>query len=320
MTELIRQDIAVDKQPGPYRYLLGALALLTLGLYGQRLIAMVHVWLSDSNYSHGFFIPLLAAYFIWDKWDNISQTEVRMPRWSTAMGMALVGLALLMHFAGVVGSEARLSDFSLIVCLYGLVLTFMGPGLFAKVAFPIFFLALMLPPPEGLYHRSTVFMQNWASVASSAILNTIGVAVQNDGNVLHFGYDAQGEPRVLKVAEACSGIRSLLGLLAMGFTLAYLMLKKWTPRIILMLLTVPVAVFCNVLRVTITGFLYDRVSPRFAEDFLHMFTGWVIFIVGLGILLVVVKALHIIFELDVETSEENTPPETRLDTQRSASS
>ena len=148
--------------------------------------------------------------------------------------------------------------------------------------FPIAFLTLMVPLPAIIFNQITFPLQLLASRFGESVLMTAQIPVLREGNVIHLASTS------LEVAEACSGIRSLISLLTLGIVYAYFMDPRATIRTILVAATVPVAIIANGLRVAGTGIAAHFIGSAAAEGFLHTFSGWLVFITAFVILL----ALH----------------------------
>lgn len=280
--------------------MLVVVGIALLAVYLPSLVRLVGTWIHNEEYNHGLLIPLLTAYFIWDRWDHLREVPIEHPAWSTLAGWVLLVVSMFVNLAGAVGAMPSLSHMSLIGTLAALVLLLLGGRLFVQLLFPLVFLSLMIPPPSQVHQAVTVPLQQLTSTLSARILNVLHLYVYQQGNVLHFGKGMQ-----LTVAEACSGMRSLTGLVAIGMCLARLVLHRLGPRVTLVVLSVPVAIACNVLRVVVTGILFKRVSPEAARGFMHFFTGWIIFLVALAIMSVLARVLAIVFE--------HTPNDTQPD-------
>jgi exosortase D (VPLPA-CTERM-specific) len=259
-------------------WLVPALAALIGLLYWDILLLLGRDWWTDSNFSHGFFDPAFSGLFIWQKKKELASLPAS-PSWS---GLALVILALLVYLLGVVGAELFLSSSSFILLLGGLVIYFLGWRYFCALAFPLAFLFLMVPLPTLILSQVTLPLQFLASNLASSLLASVGVPVLREGNIIHL------PTMSLEVVEACSGIRSLVSLVTLAIIYGYLLESSAALRVILALAALPVAIAANSLRVTGTGLLGLYWSPEKAEGFFHTFSGWVIFMLALGMLF----ALH----------------------------
>jgi exosortase len=244
---------------------------LILILYASVIKNLVAQWWHDVDYSHGFFVPLLSSYILWREREQWTKTEIR-PRNSGFV--VLLGATALLLF-GSMGAELFTTRFSLLVLLAGIILFLAGFPMLRAVAFPLGFLMWMIPIPVILYNQITFPLQLIASRVATAWLEVLHVPVLRDGNILVMSNYS------LEVVEACSGIRSLMTLMALAVAYAYLMgLKLWV-RYALALFMVPIAILTNAMRIVGAGLLAHRFGLVAAEGFLHAFSGWAIFLVAL---------------------------------------
>lgn len=188
----------------------------------------------------------------------------------------MVSLAILT--VGVLGAELFLSRVSSVLLLGSLVVFFLGWHWLRQLLFPLSFLLLMIPIPAIVFNQITFPLQILASKTASLLLPWLGVPVLREGNVIRLPAMA------LEVAEACSGIRSLLSLMTLAIIYSYLLEKRIWVRAVLTLASIPIAVAANSLRIVGTGLLVQYWDAAKAEGFFHAFSGWLIFIVSLMLL------------------------------------
>jgi len=252
-----------------------ALALLIGFLYKDIFIALVKQWWDDPDFSHGFVVPLIAAWLVWQRKDIVERLPLKPSWWGFAVMLGAIGILLL----GIFGAELFLSRSSFIFLLAGLVIFFAGWAQFRALIFPWAFLFLMVPIPTILMNTVTLPLQFLASDLASALLRLVGVPVLREGNVI------QLPTMSLEVVEACSGIRSLVSLITLAIVYSYLLEKnKWT-RVALVVSALPIAIAANGLRIMGTGLTGIYWSPDKAQGFFHEFSGWVIFVLSLLMLL-----------------------------------
>jgi exosortase len=252
-----------------------------LWLYGGVLAALVRQWSSDDNYSHGFFVLPLAAFFAWERRERLRAAAAR----PSALGAVLVAASLLVYLAGVFGAELFLTRVSLIGVLAGAVLYVWGREPFRILIFPLAFLLLMVPLPAIVFNQLAFPLQLVASQMGEAAIAAAGIPVLREGNVLHL------PARALEVAEACSGIRSLVSLLMLGLVLGYFTERRIGARVLITLAAVPIAILANAVRVAGTGLASEWVSPAAADGFFHTFSGWLMFVVAFAGLLLFQQGL-----------------------------
>jgi exosortase len=251
-------------------------------LYSGVAPGLVRQWAQDDDYSHGFFVIPLAVLFAWERRNALSAAKRR----PTVLGLALLAGSLLCFVAGQFGSELFLSRVSVIGVLAGLVLFVAGTEHFRILAFPIAFLLLMVPLPAIIFNHIAFPLQILASRLGEVVIAASGIPVLREGNVLHLPHEA------LEVAEACSGIRSLISLLMLAIVLGYFAERRTGARIAIALASVPIAVIANATRVAGTGLASYWISPAAAEGFFHTFSGWIMFVVALAGLLIFHRTLE----------------------------
>ena len=271
-----------------------ALLLLVAWLYRSILARLFAQWMNDPNFSHGIFVPLFAAFVLWQNRHKLKSIEPA-PSW---VGVPLLVCALVMLTLGVLGAELFFSRVSLPLLLAGLIILFGGWQIFRAVLFPWSFLILMIPIPAIIFQQITFPLQMLASKVASGVLPLLGVPVLREGNLIVL------PAMPLEVAEACSGIRSLMTLVTLAIIYGYLMdSRKWV-RILLSLSAVPIAVAANSLRIVGTGLLVQYWDPDKAQGFFHTFSGWLIFVVSL----IMLFGLH---QIIVRLSPEKQPVQVR---------
>lgn len=251
-------------------------------LYADVARGLVSDWYHDDNYSHGFLIVPLAAYFVWERRDQLRTT---VPSPSTAgLGVVLLGLGMLI--AGILGAEFFLSRVSLLVVLAGTIVFLLGWSHLRILALPIAFLVLMVPIPAIIFNQVAFPLQLFASRFGVAVMELFAVPVLREGNVITLANTT------LEVAEACSGIRSLISLLTLGIVYGYFTDSRTWVRVVIAASTVPIAILANGLRVAGTGVLAHRYGIEAAMGFFHTFSGWIVFLAAFGMLFVTVWAIR----------------------------
>lgn len=250
-----------------------------LALYAPVLARLMRQFYDDPNYSHGFFVPILSAYLISNKWREIKAVKSDPSLW----GAIIVLAALAVLYLGSLGSELFLQRISLLAVIAGLVVYFSGWRRLRAVAFPIAFLLFMIPLPAVIYNQIVFPLQLLASRFATRCLEALNLfPVLREGNLLILdGY-------TLEVVGACSGIRSLTSLLALAMGYSYLAERRAGVRVFLVLAMIPIAIVSNGIRVVLTAVLVNYYGYRMAEGFMHSFSGWAIFVVSIVLLV----ALH----------------------------
>jgi exosortase len=260
---------------------LGLAALVGI-LYAPVFQVLVTQWWEDPNYGHGFLVPLFSGYILWRDRERWLKVEIEPA--NTGLPLMIFAVALL--FVGTLGAELYLSRFSLLLLLAGLIIYLRGWRLLRALAFPLSFLILMIPLPGVIYYELTFPLQLLASRFAGDSLELLRVPVLREGNLLVL------PNYTLEVVEACSGIRSLMSLVALAVAYGYLAEPRRWIRFFLVLLMVPIAIVSNGLRVMVTSLLTYFVTPRLAEGFFHEFSGLAIFITAMILMLLAHGAIR----------------------------
>jgi len=274
------------------RWQLATLSAIVLWVYWPTISRLVSQWWNDSNFSHGFFVPLFSAYVIWQERHRLAKIHLK-PSWS---GAVIVAIGMCILIVGQLGAELFLARFSLLITLAGIIILFCGWESFRSILFPWMFLLLMIPIPNILFNQITFPLQILASRVSSAVLPIFGVPILREGNVIHLPVMS------LEVAEACSGIRSLMSLITLAIIYGYLMEQRLWVRWLLALASVPIAVAANSIRIIGTGLLVQYWDPDKAEGYFHASWGWITFVVSLAMLYALHRTISLIWKQKEETS------------------
>lgn len=257
-----------------YRYHLFLLLMVMVGLYWNIVPAMVSDWYRDDNYSHGFIVPLVTGYFIYVRSDELARVRVAPAH----AGLAVVVLALLQLTVGWFGTEYFTMRSSLVVLLAGLVIYLFGMEAFRALRLPICYLLFMVPIPYIIYDAVAFPLKLLVSRVSVAALQMMGVVAVREGNIIMF------PSLTLEVADACSGIRSLVSLAALAVAYAFFISLTPARRAILIAASVPIALFANALRVIGTGVLAQWWGEKAAKGFFHEFAGLAVFALAMVLL------------------------------------
>ena len=263
---------------------LAVLSGILLWIYAPVLAHLVRQWGHDPNYSHGFFVPAFSVFVVCSERGRLRALPLRPSWW----GLLVLAAALAVLTAGTLGAELFLSRFSFLLSIAGLVVLSLGWNHLHAVLFPWLFLLLMIPIPTIVFNEITFPLQLLASRAAAHLLPLAGVPVLREGNVI------QLPAMALEVAEACSGIRSLMSLTTLAIIYGYLMEPRILMRVILAVASIPIAVIANSLRIVGTGLLVQYWDPEKAQGFFHTFSGWLIFIVSLVLLFLLHQGLQLI--------------------------
>ncbi len=261
------------------------LCLMLVLLYHGIAVKLVTDWYELPDFSHGFLVPFFAAFLLWDKRRQLQSTAIE-PSWA---GVWLVALGLFVLLLGIFGADLFLQRASFVLLAAGLVWTLLGRAMLHQVQFVLFVLLLAIPLPTILYNQITFPLQIVASKLASTLLPLAGVPVLREGNVI------QLPTMQLEVAEACSGIRSLMSLFTVAVIYGYLLERSNWRRVVLALSSIPIAVAANGARIFGTGLCVQYWDPDKAMGFFHEFSGWLMFLVSLGCLYLVHLAMRLAF-------------------------
>ncbi|MEJ2673466.1 MAG: exosortase [Deltaproteobacteria bacterium] len=254
--------------------------ILTLGvivLFWPVLTQLVHQLASDEDFSYGLLLPFVSGYLVYLKWPEIRRTPWQ-PSW---LGLAVMALALFFYMAGKLAAEVYTARFSFPLFIAGILLLFGGWKILRLLAFPLFLLIFMLPLPSIVTASITFPLQLISSRLAAKFLRLLGYPLVLQGNVIDLGV------RQLQVVAACSGLRYILSLLALGIIYCYFYQRRPWKGALLLISLVPAAILANAFRVAAMG-----IFPALQEGFWHSFSGWLIFIFCLGFLALLNKAFN----------------------------
>jgi len=280
---------------GPHVWVKILLPTVLLGiLFRTEIGEMVHLWLTDPSWSHGFLIPLFSLYFVNQKRHEILGLEyardpllellagrrpqklLRNQTRADYFGLLVLLLILAFYVFNVVSPSgyAYLRPISLIAAAGAVVLFLGGWRLLRHTWLPIAFFVFAVPLPRRYYVGLTMPMRELSASVATALLNLVpGLKATAGGVVIDVVYQGQRLEPALDVAEACSGMRLLMAFLALGVAMAFLHERPLWQRVILLASTGPIAIFCNIVRVTVTGFLYVLVGQEYAQGVYHDLLG-----------------------------------------------
>ena len=243
-------------------------------VYWDVIAKLVMAWYTDDNYSHGFLIVPVALYLAWERRARFQAAEAR----PSAFGLVVVAASLLLLMAGILGSELFTTRVSIVGTLIGVMLFLFGWARLRVLAFPIAFLLLMIPIPSIIFNQIAFPLQIFASRVGENALELSNIPVLREGNVLILANTT------LEVAEACSGIRSLVSLITLAIVFGYFSDTRPWVRTLIAVSAVPIAVLTNGARVAGTGIAAYYYGPAAAEGFIHEFAGWLVFVAAFALL------------------------------------
>jgi len=244
-------------------------------MYADSLVFLFSRWVGTEDYSHGIFVPFISGYLIWQSRHRLSQVLVE----KSWVGLAVIALGLMLYVVGELSTLFIVLHFSLWMVIVGLAITLLGIRGAKAIAFPLGYLLTAIPLPTFINASLSSQLQLWSSSLGVGCLQLVGVMAFREGNVIDLG------PVQLQVVEACSGIRYLLPLTSLALLCAYLFKDKMWKRVVLVVSSIPISIVLNGMRIGMIGVLVELYGKGAAEGFYHLFEGWVIFMVSLGLLI-----------------------------------
>jgi len=251
--------------------------------YIPTLIWMWDRWFArDSYYSHGILIPFVTIFLIWQKREELALIKKAKSAW----GLPLIIIGMLMHTFASLMRVYFISGFSMLLVLVGLILFFYGFAVFRKILFPVLFLVFMIPVPLVIITNISFKMKIFAAEIATTVLNSSGIPAVREGSVIRMRH-AQ-----VIVDDVCSGLRSLISLMALGSIFAYWMKSTMTKRCILFLTTIPIAILTNVFRVIFLSSVAEIWGVQYAAGILHDVSGFLVFAVAFVLLYMMGRILE----------------------------
>jgi exosortase len=256
----------------------GFLFVMTLlFLYCSTFQGLIKAWVRNEDYNHGFLIVPVSLYLAWIKRRDIIS---RAPR-PSAMGIPLLLLWAVLFILGVGAGISTMERVSIIVFLLGCTLSLAGREITGMLIFPILFLVFMIPIPSEIYTAVTNPLAMLATTCSVSIMHLTAIPVCQEGNlILMPNYS-------MEVLDACSGIRSLVSIIALALLLGYRIFSSFMEMFCLLMMSIPVSIIGNIIRITITGLFSYACSSRFSFVCTHTVAGISAFLFSFLLLLAV---------------------------------
>jgi len=261
---------------------LGAGAAFLL-VYVPTFIWMWDRWFArDSYYSHGILIPFVTIFLIWHQREELASTK----KTNSALGLPLIIVGMITHAFGSLMRVYFISGFSMLLVLTGLILYFYGRAVFKKIVFPILFLAFMIPVPLVIITNISFKMKLFAADIAASILNNSGIPAIQEGSIIRMRHTQ------VVVDDVCSGLRSLISLMALGSIFAYWMKSVMIKRLILFLATIPIAIVTNVFRIIFLSSVAEIWGAQYAGGLFHDASGFLVFVVAFILLFMLGRILE----------------------------
>jgi len=249
-------------------------ACIVLGFVSWDGLTLMVTWWQNEEYSHGYMIPFVALFLLWQRINLLPGTAANGSWWGTVM----LAVGLLCFFLGELSALYTLIQYGFFLSLVGIALAFFGRRSMRLVWAAFFYLIFMIPLPNFLYFNLSSQLQLISSVLGVAVIRLFDISVHLEGNVIDLG------SMQLQVAEACSGLRYLFPLMSFGFLIGYLYRGPHWQRALIFLSTIPITVLMNSFRIGVIGITVDKWGIAMAQGFLHDFEGWIVFMGCVGIL------------------------------------
>jgi len=245
------------------------LGVLTLIVYAPTFIWMVERWSAAATYySHGFLVPFISIFIIWNKRKELSKIKAHPLK----MGWLFFISGLLIHFLSLLWQVSFTSALSMLLVIAGLTLLFLGKHYLKQLIFPISFLLFMIPMPEVLIANLSFRLKLFAAQVSTTIVNWMGVTAIRDGSVIKTAHS------YLMVEDPCSGIRSLIAMVALGALMAYFSEISKKKKVVLFLSSIPIAASSNVIRIVSLSLVSEIYGQKYATGIFHDTMGILVFV------------------------------------------
>jgi exosortase D (VPLPA-CTERM-specific) len=231
--------------------------------YWPVLVNLANSLATNEDYSFGLLLPLVSGFIVYLKWPKLRQ-RTWQPSW---VGLLIITLGFIIYILGDLAAAFYFPPFSFLVVLTGFLWLLGSWALVRELAFPLFLLFFMIPLPSMVMKTLTMPLQLISSRLAAGMLQGIGIPVVRQGNVIDLGV------RQLQVVDACSGLRYVLSLSALGFIFCYFYQRRIWKAIVLLIFLVPAAILANTIRVAAMALF-----PALQAGFWHGFSGWLIFI------------------------------------------
>jgi len=267
-----------------------------LWVFWDQCVRIFRIWRDNPDWSHGFLIPLFSLYFIHTQRARLAAA----PRRTNWLGLAVLAAAVFGYIVAVYVKIGYPQSAAVVLAIFGLVLLLCGEAVLFRLAFPLGFLLLAMPPPDYLYRQITQPLQQMAAFFSMLVLRLLpGVWVERAGFNLTYILDS-GREGSFAVAGACSGMRSLMAFVALGLAMAYFAPRPTWQRVTMAVVIIPVALFCNIVRVIVTGAFAIYDYGNLAAGTPHTVLGLLTFALGFCIYFVILFILDRLFIADEE--------------------
>ena len=252
-----------------------AASLVLIGFvwsYWPNLVDLWNIWQQSDEYSSGLLVPFIAVYILWSRREDLVKCRLKPSVWGLFAFIAAQAFRLFGLFF-MYGSAERVSC---VLSIAALVLMLSGWKIFRKVLSILVFLCLMLPLPRSIHYAVMLPLQSWATTSAVFCLEVLGYHVIQEGNIIHLN------GTTVAVAEACNGLRMIMAFFVIGGLVILLMKRPWPQKLIVLVSTLPIALFCNSVRLTITAIAFTMLEGEYWEKIFHDFGGYAMMPMALG--------------------------------------
>jgi exosortase len=243
---------------------ISVLSAVFLWSYWPGLLDLWRIWQRSDEYSSGLLVPFLAAYILWSRRHRIMGIPIKPSLWGLFAFVAAQALRLFGLFF-MYSSAERLS---VVLSIAALVLLIFGWQIFSRVFTTLLFLGLMLPLPRSVHNAIILPLQSWATSSAVFCLEMFGYSVIREGNIIHLNNIT------VAVAEACNGLRMVTAFIAINTLVVMLIRRAWWEKLIVLLSSLPIALLCNTVRLTITAIAFTMLQGENWERIFHDFGGY----------------------------------------------
>jgi exosortase len=270
----MNQTANLDRSQPRLLAALAAACLLTTWAFWTTLAEVAQRWNRDPSYSHGWLVPLFAVYLLWARRDRLDLYALSPTWW----GLPILAAGVALRLMGAYFHYVWFDPISLLPCLAGTALLVGGWAAWRWSWPALAFLAFMIPLPYSVAIALTDPLQRVATIASTFLLQTLGVPALAEGKVILLSEVELG------IVEACSGLRMLMIFFALSAAVVLVVKRPVGEKLLILASAAPIALLCNILRITATGLLHELVSSEWANAVFHDFAGWVMMPLGLAFL------------------------------------
>ena len=259
----------------------GLAAIAAWFAFREGVSYMLTVWESNEEYSHAYIIPLISAFLVWQKKNELAAMEFK-GSWG---GVAIVLVGLVLGLMGQLSAVFTLQQIGFVTAICGFVLALTGLPALRLIWMPLLLLFFMIPLPDFLQQNFSAGMQLWSSALGVWFVRLMGISVYLEGNVIDLG------TYKLQVVEACDGLRYLFPLMTIGLVMAFFYKGAAWKRVLIFASSIPLTILMNSLRIAMIGWMVEHWGPTMAEGFLHDFQGWAVFMASFALMVLLMILL-----------------------------